>query len=430
MKFLEELTTDANVSYFFLVGALCVGSSLARRVWKYIKDRRENGKLTITKPRAGAFIGVFAFPALFYHMFKRLIVTCGYPLLPKYVHLFSFLCCNLSLANGARGKLSSGWFRYCVEIPAAWYSSTLISSFLFSKLLFGVEEVFIIGFCAVISGFGIWHSLTNKEEVVNIILDKKNISSLQRIPKPTTVPSGESLKIIQITDPHIGPFMPVHRLRNICERVVEKNPDFIFLTGDYYTVYAHYTKDCLKDALLPLAKVNKKTFACLGNHDYEVLPQVKQAFTDLGIRLLVDEEILEETKFGTLQILGSSFYFSQRETNIKKLMQQHPRNKDCIARIMLLHNPLDFKYIPDGDADLVLSGHLHGGQVGLAVLGFDWTVLSLGKLFRKIIPEHGLWGLGSNRLYAHRGTGFYGYPLRCGVVGEESVIKVHLVTNK
>ena len=74
--------------------------------------------------------------------------------------------------------------------------------------------------------------------------------------------------------------------------------------------------------------------------------------------------------------------------------------------------------MPPGTVDLTLSGHTHGGQLGLVSLGLDWTVLSRSRW-----PDHGLFGLGTNRLYVHRGTGFYGFPLRVGVPGEASVLE-------
>jgi predicted MPP superfamily phosphohydrolase len=57
--------------------------------------------------------------------------------------------------------------------------------------------------------------------------------------------------------------------------------------------------------------------------------------------------------------------------------------------------------------------------VGLVSLGLDWTVLSRSKW-----PDHGLFGHGKGRLYVHRGTGFYGFPLRIGVPGEASVLEL------
>ena len=41
------------------------------------------------------------------------------------------------------------------------------------------------------------------------------------------------------------------------------------------------------------------------------------------------------------------------------------------------------------------------------------------------IPDHGVWARGVDRLYVHRGTGVYGFPLRVGVPGEQSLLRVH-----
>ena len=93
--------------------------------------------------------------------------------------------------------------------------------------------------------------------------------------------------------------------------------------------------------------------------------------------------------------------------------------RTAALRLLLLHDPLGFVHVPEGAADLVLSGHTHGGQLGLVFLGLDWTVLS-----RTRWPDHGLFAHGTNRLYVHRGTGFYGFPLRIGVPGEASVLEI------
>ena len=80
---------------------------------------------------------------------------------------------------------------------------------------------------------------------------------------------------------------------------------------------------------------------------------------------------------------------------------------------------MGFQDVPDGAVDLTLSGHTHGGQVGLVSLGLDWTVLSRSRW-----PDHGLFARGANHLYVHRGTGHYGFPLRVGVPAELSVLEL------
>ena len=119
-----------------------------------------------------------------------------------------------------------------------------------------------------------------------------------------------------------------------------------------------------------------------------------------------------------MQILGADYVGRGRREHLQQLVSRHPRMADHL-RILLLHDPAAFHHLPDGAADLVLSGHTHGGQVGLVSLGLDWTVLQ-----RTRWPDHGLFARGSDRLYVHRGTGFYGFPLRVGVPGELSVLEL------
>jgi hypothetical protein len=69
---------------------------------------------------------------------------------------------------------------------------------------------------------------------------------------------------------------------------------------------------------------------------------------------------------------------------------------------------------------LVLSGHTHGGHLGLLSLGLPHTIVSAATS----MPDHGLWARGRDRIYVHRGTGHYGFPLRVGVPAEESVLEV------
>jgi hypothetical protein len=125
-----------------------------------------------------------------------------------------------------------------------------------------------------------------------------------------------------------------------------------------------------------------------------------------------------ETPAGRVQIVGADHYWEERDERVPALLKRFPRRAGHL-RLLLLHDPLGFRFVPPGDVDLTLSGHTHGGQIGLVSFGLDWTVLSRSRW-----PDHGLFGHGASRLYVHRGTGFYGFPLRVGVPGELSLVEV------
>src|SRR5262249_46668719 len=164
-----------------------------------------------------------------------------------------------------------------------------------------------------------------------------------------------------------------------------------------------------------------KVFACHGNHDHEAPALVKEALRRVGARLLVDDATLVETAAGPVQIVGMDYHFRQRKERMANVCAAHPRVPGAL-RLVLLHAPGAFRDLPEGEGDLVLSGHTHGGQVGLVSLGLHATML---RLFVDM-PDHGLWARGPDRLYVHRGTGHYGFPLRLGVPAEESLLRVHV----
>jgi predicted MPP superfamily phosphohydrolase len=226
------------------------------------------------------------------------------------------------------------------------------------------------------------------------------------------------LRVVQITDPHLGPWQPVDRLRRSVERLLEETPDLVLLTGDFLTMEGNGSPGALAQALAPLRAVSDRCYAIFGNHDHEAPDEVRGALEACGVDLLIDEARRVETRCGAVQIVGADYVGKGRAEHLAALLAKHPREADAL-RLLLLHDPLGFHHLPLGDVDLTLSGHTHGGQVGLVSLGLDWTVLQRSRW-----PDHGLFARGTNRLYVHRGTGFYGFPLRIGVPGEHSVLEL------
>ncbi|MCX4246201.1 metallophosphoesterase [Paraliomyxa miuraensis] len=274
---------------------------------------------------------------------------------------------------------------------------------------------------------GLLQSLWTREETVDLrLLPTRDAGELRRFSEGLGAPAdadaeskaGRPLTIVQITDPHLGPFMSVKRLARICQRAVERKPDLILLTGDLMTMESH-DLETVSRALEPLRAYEGRVFACHGNHDHEAREVVRRAFARNGVRLLVDEAEVVETEAGPVQIVGLDFVWRHRDTHVRMVCEDHPRKPGAL-RVLLLHDPGAFRHIPDGEGDLVLSGHTHGGQLGLLSLGMKHTFVSL---FTKI-PDHGPWARGRNRLYVHRAQGHYGFPLRLGVPAEQSLMRV------
>jgi uncharacterized protein len=339
------------------------------------------------------------------------------PALPLYV--FLQITVYLHFALLAVPKMRPIWHRALISIPASYFAAAT-----FLALPWAI--VAALGFTPygwpipyVLALVGVVQSLRMRFETTDISLDDQHAPALQRHARGTGR-QDRPLRIVQITDPHLGPFMSERRLRSVAERAVAAEPDLVFLTGDFLTMESHESREALARALEPLAAFPGRVFACNGNHDHEAPETVAGAMRDIGAKLLVDEEQIVETPAGPVQILGLDFHFRDRAERTRRVFQKYPRRPDH-KRLVLLHDPGAFRHVPDGEADLVFSGHTHGGQLGLLVFGLPHTFVST---FTEI-PDHGLWALGRNRLYVHRGTGHYGFPLRVGVPGEESLLRVH-----
>ncbi len=187
---------------------------------------------------------------------------------------------------------------------------------------------------------------------------------------------------------------------------------------------SHDSPDAVAAAFSPLKALEGRVFACHGNHDHEDRTTVREGLERNGIRLLVDEWARVQTPIGPVDVIGAEYHWRKRRERLHALFEG--REDDGTPRILLLHNPNHLRHLPEGEADLILAGHTHGGQVGLLSLGSDWTFV---RGFTSI-PDHGLWTRGRDRLYVHRGTGHYGFPLRLGVPREESLLRVTFVDRR
>jgi hypothetical protein len=328
---------------------------------------------------------------------------------------FRWLVSRPGMAFMATGVLASAWLLLLLPLRA------VLAPAGFDGTLAALRWLDLVPL--VVGAGSVFTSMRVAYDTVRIPLDGVAHDTVTRLPverhrRRVPATATRPLRIVQITDPHLGPWQPVHRLQRRLERLARHDPDLVLLTGDFLTMDSQGTPGTLARALEPLAPIAERCFAIFGNHDHEAPDEVRHGLASNGIRLLLDEETVTTTPIGDVQILGADWVARDPGAHLERLFARYPR-RDALLRLLLLHSPAGFRHIASGEVDLVLSGHTHGGQLGLLSMGFGWTVLS-----RTRWPDHGLFGHGTNRLYVHRGTGFYGFPLRIGVPGEASLLEV------
>jgi len=224
----------------------------------------------------------------------------------------------------------------------------------------------------------------------------------------------DGLKIAQLSDIHLDEFTEPFFLRDAVRHVNLLDPDMVFLTGDYVT-HEIGTKKFAIGAAWQCADILqglkcRRIYASLGNHDISVgAEHVMTALGDNGITVL-------RNSYVPLERGGSRIWLSGLDDPVAgspdpdRAVPTSIRNIPGEPIIVLCHAPDYVRNLaaqPAGRAvSLVLSGHTHGGQIRLPLVG-PVVLPPGGKLF----PE-GNYRLGRMQLYVNRGLGTVGVPFR------------------
>lgn len=241
-------------------------------------------------------------------------------------------------------------------------------------------------------------------EAINIVTEQLTIKS-SRIP-----PTAGRIRIVQISDVHVGQIVREERINAIIKIINAASPDILVSTGDL--VDGHQKHFAGMDRLFRMVKPRLGKYAILGNHEYYVgIEQSVKFMKDAGFILLQNENFDIN---GKLNISGvdDSRNKSDRSANAvieEKLLQAAPKGE---FRLLLKHRPV-VEISSNGKFDLMLSGHVHKGQI-FPFNFFTWLSFPV---------RTGLTGLnnGSN-LYVSRGTGVWGPPIRFLAPPEITVI--------
>ncbi len=396
--------------------------------------------------RRGRFYAIFSFVLLSISSIGGLIVHAR---LPEWVGGPALSMLDAAFAYGmaataahyallVRARLRGRLYRGLISLPGqVFLASTFMSTFWLLGLSLIRLPLWLLGAQSILAWLtpldllpyvvGIVAAFTSPrplEEVVRLQLGETRPASFSRLPmrryrrsRPEEL-GIRPLRVVQLSDTHLGPWQSVSRLKRIVTNLLDHEPDLVLLTGDFLTMESNDTPGALAEALSPLAELPQRCFAIFGNHDHEAPEEVRSGLAANGIRLLVDDACTVGTEAGPVQLIGADYVRKDRDQHLESLLEEYPRLPEH-RRILLLHDPSAFHDLPKDDVDLVLSGHTHGGQVGLLSLGLNWTVLSRSRW-----PDHGHFAHGTSHLYVHRGTGFYGFPLRIGVPGEASLLEL------
>lgn len=167
----------------------------------------------------------------------------------------------------------------------------------------------------------------------------------------------DGYKIAFVSDIHYPSLFTQKRLRKLTRRLQKESADLLLLGGDYVT-----SDNYLDELFDSLSAVNPDdgVYAVLGNHERRYKESAIQTMGNYDIVLLADSVVTIERGEGVIYLVGIYDSFSY-----DSLVVQPTETIDEEAFVMLLCHTPDYAERSSTTADIVFSGHTHGGQVSL-----------------------------------------------------------------
>ncbi|PTL84502.1 metallophosphoesterase [Vitiosangium sp. GDMCC 1.1324] len=218
-------------------------------------------------------------------------------------------------------------------------------------------------------------------------------------------PGLSGMKVVQISDIHIGPTLDRSFMQRVVDQVNALKPDVVAVTGDL--VDGNVSR--LRDEVAPLAGLRAPlgVYYVTGNHEYYHGGAAWAAeVARLGLTVLLNAHRVVERGGSRLTVAGVT------DLEGGRMDPSHACRPDValagapaeVPRLLLAHQPRAAVLAKGLGVDLQLSGHTHGGQM--------FPFMAFVKLQQPVIQ--GLATIAGVRVYTNRGTGYWGPPLRLG----------------
>jgi predicted MPP superfamily phosphohydrolase len=260
------------------------------------------------------------------------------------------------------------------------------------------------------------------------------------IPVANLPPALDGLRITQLSDIHIGAYMPTAQVRRAVAMANELKGHLTVVTGDFVTGKS----DPLEECIMELSRLHAPlgVWGCNGNHEIYAQAEEKSAelFQRFGMKLLRHENAELRWQGSSFNLIGVD-YQRQRDTEGKHppmLFGVDRLVRRDVPNILLSHNPNSFRKAAELGIELSLAGHTHGGQVRVEILDHRWSPAQfltpyVAGLYRRPLlvsanagdaadssgPSVAATDLHcSSAIYVNRGIGTIGAPVRLGVPPE------------
>lgn len=248
--------------------------------------------------------------------------------------------------------------------------------------------------------------------------------------------SFSGLRIVQISDAHVGSFLNTDPVEHAVKMINELDADIVFFTGDMVNSIAAEAEPFIE----AFSKIRARfgVFSVLGNHDYgsyyrwnseeegrNNLRRIHEIHAECGWTLLNNDHRVIDVDGTPVAVIGvENWGASQHFPKAGDLVKAKAGTENASLKLLLSHDPThwDYKVSKEHpDIDVTFSGHTHGFQMGIEIprLNIKW---SPSKYVYK--QWAGLYSKGKQYLYVNRGLGFIGYHGRVGILPEITLMEI------
>jgi len=311
--------------------------------------------------------------------------------------------------------------------PFLWWAASSFFAFLLALLIaipktaarpFGFRperrhflEQAVVAAPFVAGAYGLLYGRLNLETTAPVI-------HLPKLPR-----AFDGFRICQLSDLHIGPYMPAEQIRKFAAIANQQQADMIVLTGDFVT-FDPTTQQAVVEALSGL-RAPYGVWGCLGNHDAwsGVEDSITELFRQTGVRMLRGANAPISAGGESFNLIGVDFQSAKKFgpspavqhllANIEPLVDRDRVN------ILLSHNPDTYDRAAELGIEFSLAGHTHGGQLALEFISPE---LAPSRLVTPYVAGH--FQKSGGQLYVNRGIGTIFVPMRVGAPPELTVYKL------
>ena len=271
---------------------------------------------------------------------------------------------------------------------------------LFKKCTYDIKTLVALALTIIYLSYGFFTAYDVKKTTYNLTTNK-NINDI---------------KIAQISDAHIGTTFDGKGFKKYIIEIEKQKPDLIVITGDF--VDDDSTKKDLKVALEALKNVKTKygIYYVFGNHDKGLMGS--RDFSEKELRSEMEKNNVKVLEDATIE-LDDIIIVGRQDRSVSNRMPAYSLinnlNKDKYI-VVLDHQPNDFEALSKTDADLVLSGHTHGGQM--------FPVGYIGLLIKANDKVYGLETRNNTNFIVTSGISGWGVGFKTAAISEYVIVNI------